>query len=81
MNQIFIEISGFVSLSALLSFNLISRSYDRFSRKTPDRRTTDMGQSVGPASRVGGSKNKKGYLDKVAHKKVGIKFSYVSEKC
>ena len=42
------------------SCQVSERSYDRFSRKAPDRRTdgrTDMGQSIGPTSYVGGSKN------------------------
>jgi hypothetical protein len=50
-----------------------------FREKLRTDERTDMGQSIGPTSRVGGSKNKKGYLDKVAYKKVGIEFSYVSE--
>ena len=55
------------SSSETTSCQVSERSYDRlnrFSRRTPDRRTnerrkerTNMGQSIGPTSRVGGSKN------------------------
>ena len=65
MNQIFPGKSGFVSLLPLLSYNfmpsfgkilwpVIEKSSGLTNERTNGR--TDMGQSIGPTSKVGGSK-------------------------